>query len=219
MHPLYSEFAKLLESEQKDACVRWVQTKLAEKSFSIMILYTEILTPVLNVIGGNENDFLAIWHEHVKTSIVRSIIENSYLKVLEERDKLGKMQKAKVLVMCPPEEYHGLGARMVADFFTIAGFETTYIGENTPLGSVESAIKLLKPVYVAISITNPYHLFSTQKIVALIRKTDPSIKILIGGNATRKDPQMAQKVGADLQLASVSEIMQLGSTKSSMEAN
>lgn len=212
MNPLYEEFKKLLESEQKEQCVNWALTHLKENKFTVVKLYSEILTPALNSITNPEDDiFTSIWKEHVKTSIVRTIIENSYPFALKERDTTckGKLDQ-KVLVICPPDEYHEIGARMVADFFTIAGYTVIFIGANTPLEAFLSALTIEKPVITAISVSNPYHLFSTKKIIERIREKQISgMKIVVGGHAFANNPEAYKTIGADIQIQTFKELCEL----------
>jgi methanogenic corrinoid protein MtbC1 len=60
---------------------------------------------------------------------------------LEERDHLGKKKEEKVIVMCPEFEDHDMGARMVSDFFTIAGYEAVFIGAKTPIKTILKAVE------------------------------------------------------------------------------
>ena len=97
------------------------------------------------------------------------MIENCYPFVVHERDqKYHSPARGKVIVVCPTEELHEIGARMVVDFFTLCGYTTTFIGANTPQDEIVSAIQVLKPVYIAISITNYYNLIAARNAVELI---------------------------------------------------
>ncbi|MEX2715400.1 MAG: B12-binding domain-containing protein [Candidatus Sigynarchaeum springense] len=210
---LKAEFMKLLEEEDKEKCVNWALDQL-ERGLKIADLYINVLTPALNMIVCLEkNEAMCIWKEHVKTSIVRTIIEIAYPFVLKQRDasKYAKNKEVGVLVLCPPEETHEIGARMVADFFSMAGYKAIFIGSSTPSASVLSAIEATKPGFVAISVSNPYHLFKTRQIIADIKKIAPGgVKIIIGGSALKGRQDMRDKLGADMYLSSVDEISKLG---------
>nr|MDO8086348.1 cobalamin B12-binding domain-containing protein [Candidatus Sigynarchaeum springense] len=210
---LKAEFMKLLDEEDKEKCINWALDQLG-RGLKVADLYINVLAPSLNAIVCQEkNESMCIWKEHVKTSIVRSIIENAYPFVLKQRDtnKHAKNKDMEVLVICPPEETHEIGARMVADFFTMAGFKTIFIGSSTPSASILSAIETTKPRYVAISVSNPYHLFKTRQIIAEIKKAAPAgVEIIIGGSALKDRQDALEKLGADKYLASVDEISKLG---------
>ncbi|HMF31113.1 MAG TPA: hypothetical protein VKK79_06850, partial [Candidatus Lokiarchaeia archaeon] len=117
---LYVEFRSLLDQEKKEECVDWALAKVANNEIEVVQLYTDILTRTLNNITCEDEDkWACVWREHVKTGIVRTIIECCYPYVKTARDlRCGETRKGKALVLCPKEEYHELGARVVADFFT-----------------------------------------------------------------------------------------------------
>ncbi|HEY5309978.1 MAG TPA: cobalamin B12-binding domain-containing protein, partial [Casimicrobiaceae bacterium] len=48
-------------------------------------------------------------------------------------------------------DLHELGARMVADFFEMEGWDSYYTGANTPTGGVVQAIVERRPDVLAIS--------------------------------------------------------------------
>ena len=213
MHKLFEEFRGLIEAEDKERAVSWAMEKIKSGSLKVVELYTKILAPALNGVDWcNEDDRICIWKEHVRTSIVRTILELCYPVVLRERDDRcgGKIEKC-VLVLCPPNEYHEIGAKMVADFFTIAGFNTVYIGANTPKKAVIAAIELNKPDYIAISVSNPYHVLSIQSIIKAIRTNPdiPPLKVIVGGSAIKSVPELYKTIGADYHMETFDDICNL----------
>jgi MerR family transcriptional regulator, light-induced transcriptional regulator len=200
------DFFDALEREDKKYCVEWAMEKLAAHQLDIFSLYAGVLTPALNMHASCENDdFSCIWKEHVRTGIVRTIIESSFLQVIKERDDLGFENNDKiVIVLCPPKETHEIGARMIADFFTIYGYDTIFVGSDTPTKSFLAAIEDYHPRYIAISTTNPYNVFHLQKTIEQIRaiKKYDDIKIIVGGSAFKDHPDLFQTVGADMQMNS-----------------
>ncbi|NMC04730.1 MAG: cobalamin B12-binding domain-containing protein [Candidatus Lokiarchaeota archaeon] len=209
---MQAEFQKLLEEEDKEKCVNWAIKQL-ENGMNVTDLYGKVLAPSLNgIVCVEENDAMCIWKEHAKTSIVRAIIEIAFPFVLKQRDPKHSGNKDKtVLVMCPPEETHEIGARMVADHFTLAGFTTIFVGSSTPARSFLAAIKATKPRYVAISVSNPYHLFKTKQVIAEIKKAaNEGMEIIVGGSALKDRQDAREKLGADIYMANAGEISKLG---------
>ena len=156
---------------------------------------------------------ICIWKEHVRTAIVRTIIECCYPYIIKERDKkTGSASRGRVVVFCPPDEQHELGPRMVADFFTLFGFAVTFTGANVPVENVLNAIEYIKPDYIAISITNYYNLMVTKRLIDKIRKAQSnlSFSIILGGQACRENAEECRKIGADMVLDSFEEIEKLG---------
>lgn len=208
MEEIKKQITALLEEENKEACYQYVMGKLAAGEIDVMTLYGEILTPILNTWQCSLDDKnICIWKEHVRTAIVRTIVESCYPYVIRMRDQRNTPKKATAVVICPPEEYHDLGARMVADIFTILGCNSVFVGQNTPYEDFYNAIHGIRPQFVAISVSNYYNLVATRKIIDELRLTvDYPITIMVGGGAFYLDPEKYKKVGADYLSTSFEDI-------------
>ncbi|MCU0859635.1 MAG: cobalamin B12-binding domain-containing protein [Thermoplasmata archaeon] len=211
-HPRYAEFIELLEREDRGRSIGFCQRLLADGTVDIPTLYSGFLAPSLNHMECVDDEESCIWKEHVRSSIVRSIIENCYPSVLKERDaRFGPGSVGKVLVACPVDELHELGARMVTDYFTMAGFEALFVGANTPMRVIESAVRSLRPAIVAISVTNYYHLFAAEKVISVLRGVDTGkrFKVVVGGRAFEGHPEAVKQVGADILAEGFDDILVL----------
>lgn len=214
MHPLFTQFNQYLSQSDKEACLRFVIDALQNEKVDIVTLYNEILSPALTEpVCLAEKREICIWEEHVRTSIIRTIIENCYLYVIRERDrKYHSPARGKVIVVCPPEELHEIGARMVLDFFTLCGYQGTFIGANTPQDEIVNAIRYIQPAFVAISVTNFYNLVAARQAVGLICDQKGALKfqLILGGSACRNHTPICRELGADLVLQTFEDIHKLG---------
>jgi methanogenic corrinoid protein MtbC1 len=210
MHPLYDEFISHLNAEDKEECVRLILARLQDRSIEVPALYNEILTPAMQADFCAETEkAVCIWKEHIRTSIVRTIIECAYPYVIEERNAgHGATLKGRAAVVCPPGELHELGARMVADFFSLGGFEATFVGANTPPDDIISAVKYFKPDFVAVSVTNYYNLVAARRLILRMKEIDggASFRLILGGRACRDNPDTCREMGADMVLQTFAEI-------------
>lgn len=181
-----NQFQQYLGTYDKDCTIEYSMSLLSEKKITVQELYEKILTPSLNSISMTRAEEASeIWKEHLMTNIVRTIIECAYPYVLKEKQiHKGEYKTQRVIIVCPEEEYHEIGARMGADFFVIMDYEVFYIGCNTPKETLYSAIETLHPDVIAISITNTLNLVSLKRIVKELKeKTGSSVKILLSGSA------------------------------------
>ncbi len=219
MHPLYEEFVGHLAREDKPRCVELAISKLSQGDINVVTLYNEVLTPALNSARYSaEEGAVRVWEEHVRTSIVRTIVENAYPFVQREKKaRNGGAPRKAVIVVCPTEEFHEIGARMVADFFELAGFDATFVGANTPQEEILEALAVLKPTYVAVSATNTYSLVPARRLLAQLRdlreRTGAGFQIIVGGHAFQKNPVLVQEMGADLHLSTFADIRRLAEAK------
>ncbi len=199
MEEIKNYLVELLEAEDKEACYSYTMGLLKEDKIDVIELYSKVLTPILNNWECKLKDKnICIWKEHVRTAIVRTIVESCYPYIIQKRNDLQPIQKGTAVVMCPPEEYHDLGARMVADFLTVMGYESIFVGQNTPYKDFMNAIYTIEPSVIAISVGNYYNLVATKKIIQEIRETvNNPIHIIVGGVAFNGKQEIAEKIGAD----------------------
>lgn len=207
----YEEFLALLEAENKQKAVQYALNLLESGKTDVRTLYSQILAPSLNQMQCRLADKkVCIWKEHVRTGIVRTIVECCYPYVVKERDKAGSAKNKTTVVICPPEEYHDLGARMVADFFTLCGWDAVFVGGNTPYNDFYNAASQIRPDIIAISITNYYTLVAARKIIADLKALlGASVKIVVGGYAVREATGNFETLGADYRAETFEDIKKI----------
>lgn len=211
MEILYESLLTSLQEENKEKALNICLTALKEKTVTVVDLYQNILSPALNhIIDEYPHDEDLIWREHVRSGIVRNIVEAAFPYVLEERDRFGEPNKENVIVMCPEYEDHDLGARMISDFFTITGYNSTFIGAKTPIKTIQRAVEIVSPKYLCISVTNYYNLISVKKTIESIKSsTHKNITFLLGGSAFISNPNAYKEVGGDYLLNNFLDIIDL----------
>ncbi|MGL4484582.1 MAG: cobalamin B12-binding domain-containing protein, partial [Anaerovoracaceae bacterium] len=206
------KFYEILDKMDKKEAVDYCLYLLETDKIDVITMYTELLTPALNNISCKlDNPHLCIWEEHIRTGIVRTILECSYPYVIKSRETQNKETKLTggdtAVVLCPPEELHDLGAKMIADYLCILGYETVYAGSNMPYDDFINGIIAVRPKIIALSVSNFYNLVVTKKIIKDIReKTGNETKIIVGGNAFSGKGNNAESVGADFYAASIEDI-------------
>lgn len=213
MEQYYIDFLNLLEKEDRYGCIKYAQELLKQKKLCVVDLYEKIIAPAIQNITCKLNEkSMCIWQEHVRSSIVKSVIENCYIYVAEEANKNSDLEKKeKVVVLCPEGEYHDIGARMISDFFVILGYDAIFVGSDTPKSDFLAAINHIKPKYAVISVTNYYNLVAAKKAIENIKNTTTEeVKIIVGGNAFKSNRGTYIKIGADILINDFKDIENLG---------
>ena len=208
----YDKFLKLLSVEDKEGAVKYALEILERGEMDVPALYEQVVGPSLkNMACSLDNKQWCIWREHIRTGIVRSVIECCIPYVMKERRARGSEGKGKVVLACPTEEYHELGIRMVADMFTMAGYDVALIGANTPFTDILSATEYFRPKVLGISATSNYAIFGAERAIKKVREKFPekSLMIIVGGNAFESNPDACRRIGADACLSSFKEILAL----------
>ena len=198
-------FFEYLSHEDKKSAVEFAYKLLNENLLSIEELYLELLAPSLSHFYCTEKDEdICIWKEHFRTSVIRTILETSYVFILKRLKNIKKIDQ-KIVVLTPAFEYHEIGAIMNTHFFLLEGFDANYIGANTPKSEIIQAIRAYQPHYVALSVTNPYNLVITKQTTDEIRRFFPEVKIILGGQAFH-DRCALQAITYDYILNSLSDL-------------
>lgn len=97
------------------------------------------------------------------------------------------------------DELHEMGIRMVADIFEMEGWDTYYVGADTPIESILQTIKDHGGDVLGVSTTMTFHINRTVELIECVRQTTlgEEIKIIVGGYPFNIAPQLYQHVGAD----------------------
>ena len=160
------------------------------KTFNLKVIW-----PVLYRMGLLwQSGQISIADEHLVTNLVRRIATVQHSRFATLNVTLGK-----VVVSSTANEYHEVGAQMVADFLGMEGWDVTYLGANVPSWILLETIKQNKPFMLALSVAIETNLVKVQQLIDAVRE-DPEIrdiKIMVGGNAFNRSPLVWKRIGAD----------------------
>jgi methanogenic corrinoid protein MtbC1 len=108
-------------------------------------------------------------------------------------------RKGKVLVTAAPNEFHVIGAQMVANCLEINGWDVDYLGADTPPQDLVSYVLELEPSIVVISVAMPFNLLNAKDIIGRIDEAFPERRprIMLGGLAFMNQPDLASRIGGD----------------------
>ena len=165
-----------------------------EQGAVVKDLYLHIFQPALLEIGRLwQMHQLSVAQEHYCTAATQMIMSQLYPYVFAT-EKNGR----KLVATCVDGELHEIGARMVADFFELDGWDTYYLGANAPADSIVRTLAARHVDLLAISATMTTHIHSVRDLIALVH-ANPGIqvKILVGGYPFNVMPTLWQQVGAD----------------------
>lgn len=195
------EFQRKMLTRDKTGCAKLVIDSLEAGELDVVELYEEVLSPSLSSISGNNTEQkISIWDEHMRSGIVRMAIELSYPYIVK-KDTV-QLDSPRAMIFCIEEEYHELGARMTTDFLTLLGFDSYFIGANTPEEEAIDAALELKPDLVCISASNFYNLVKIQEVIDSLRELISKDKakpfsIVVGGYAVANTEGVKEHVKPD----------------------
>lgn len=226
INALLTAFKEALDRFDRQAALAVALKALEDGDLDIPSLYEQVIAPSLNRIASNaEVQKIPIWQEHLQSNIVRTVVENLYPYVVSKAAAVkekGSSQNSNesspegfsqplALVVCLEEEYHELGARMTADYLTLVGFNTYFVGANTPRGEILSAILTLAPQVVCVSVTNYFHLTRLQHLITALKGdwTLQPFKLAVGGYAVHHSSNVSALVTADFYLKDFNDIQKM----------
>jgi methanogenic corrinoid protein MtbC1 len=169
--------------------------KAARTSMTVRELYLGVIQPSQRELGALwETGQITVAQEHVVTAITQSVISQLYSQF-----PFGSRNGLRALIACAPGELHELGARMVADFLELEGWDVVFLGASTPIPDVIRAVLEHKSHVFGISATIAFNLPAAVELISGMREksnTHP-VKIVAGGRAFGLSQRMPQQVAAD----------------------
>jgi methanogenic corrinoid protein MtbC1 len=165
-----------------------------EAGLSVREIYLRVLQPVQHEVGRLwQAGRISIGHEHYCTNATQLVMARLYPHVFSG-DRGGR----RAVVACVRGELHELGARMVSDFFEMAGWDSVFLGANTPRQRVIATLVERPTHLLAIGVTMLDQVEEARQLIADVRGSAASrVKILVGGHAFRGDSVAWQEIGAD----------------------
>ena len=152
-----------------------------DEGLDLITIYEGIIRKALYEVGNLwEYNRISVATEHMASAISEKVINEVYMKTPS-----GRSVNRKAIISCIENEAHLIGARMINDIFELNGWDTYFLGANTPAGELIRFSKAAHPHIIAISVSIYFHIPSLIKLIDLIRTELPDIRIVIGGQAFR----------------------------------
>jgi len=155
------------------------------KGISIKDIYLEVFQKSQYEIGRLWlSNRISVAKEHYCSAATQMIMSQLYQYIFSS-ERIGR----KMVAACVGGELHELGIRMVADFFEMEGWDTYYLGANSPATTIIKAAEENEADMIALSIAMPFHRNLLKETISTIRKSNmgKDVKIMIGGTAINKN--------------------------------
>lgn len=182
----------LLQGDRRTASAVILQE--VQSGTPIKEIYLRVFQPTLREIGRLwQTNQISVAHEHFFTASTQVIMSQLYPYILT-----GGRKNRSVVVCCVSGELHEIGARMVADFFEMEGWDSHFLGANTPIPSIVKIVEERRADILALSATMTFHVKEVAEIITAVHKNSPmQVKILVGGNPFNLSQGLWRAVGAD----------------------
>jgi len=184
-----------LRSGNRVAAAELIQQAVHQQQIPIRTLYLSVFQASLREVGR-------LWHihqltvaeEHYFTAATQLIMAQLY-PLIFKTPRLGR----KMIAACVGDELHEIGVRMIADFFEMEGWDSIYLGANTPVASLIDEVHKVRPSLIALSATLLPHIEIMGEIISCL-KSDPVtawISVVVGGYPFNVDQRLWRLIRAD----------------------
>ncbi|QTA80178.1 Cobalamin (vitamin B12)-binding domain-containing protein [Desulfonema limicola] len=172
----YQEFFSYLMKGSRLKCCEIVNNQLKE-NIPVKQIYVQLFERALYEVGRLwEFNKISVATEHMCTAITESLMNFIYNKI-SMKDNCSK----NVIISSVENEMHQVGGKMVADIYEIHGWNSFFLGANTPLNELIRFAREIVPDTIALSLSVYFHMEYLEKMIIKIREALPETKIIVGG--------------------------------------
>ncbi len=178
---IYSAYNSALLQGDRITCFKIVES-LLQQNIGPHAIYTELFQRSLYEVGEMwERNKISVAVEHMATSITELLLASVYPYATSGKIKRGK----KAVISCSVNEFHQIGARIVADTMDMEGWDVSFLGANTPTRDLLSLIQDRKPELLGLSLSIYFGMSSLIRTIEEVRAAFPGLHIVVGGQAFR----------------------------------
>ncbi len=167
----------LLKSDRRD-CADVVYGHM-DRKLPVKSLYQNLFRPSLYRVGELwEQNRISVATEHMATAITEGLMNEIFPKIISSK-RVGK----RIIIASVEGEMHQVGGKMVADIFEMHGWDSFYVGANTPVRELMRLMEEISPHLLGLSLSVYYHFGALKEMIRKIHQRWPDLQILVGGQA------------------------------------
>jgi len=188
--------------------LREIANRSINSEESLSDFYLKVVQPAMYEIGYLwQTGEISVAEEHLATSLMNRLMASTYSMI----ETVPSHPRRKAVVLSSQNEYHELGARILADLLELSGWNVSYLGANTPVSEVLKHLKKNLPFLLAISVTMSFNLDLTKKLIQSVRYDSDfeATKIMVGGLVINESEDLWKRLGADGTAESAVEAIEL----------
>jgi MerR family transcriptional regulator, light-induced transcriptional regulator len=205
---LATRFIKLLLNGERHVASRLILDAV-DSGIPVKDIYLHVFQPSQRELGRLwQLNQISVAQEHYCTAATQLIMAQLYPRIFRT-EKNGR----KIIATSIGGELHEIGVRIIADFFEMEGWDTYYLGANSPTTAIVQAIADRGADLLAVSATMTFHIRAVESLIATVRTSVRSndVKVLVGGYPFNLEPELWKRVGADAYAADASEAVAVAS--------
>jgi signal transduction histidine kinase len=158
-------------------------------------VYVDLLEPAMVELGRRwETQQVTVAQEHFVTAGVQQLMAE-----LEPSAFAVPRRGRRVVAACVEGAMHTVGLRMICDVLELAGWDTWFLGADTPHADMLAEVARRGAEVLAVSASLPEQVETVRRLVADVRSSPElrGVRVLVGGRPFAGDPALWRAVGAD----------------------
>jgi methanogenic corrinoid protein MtbC1 len=167
----------------------------AEGGTPVRDIYLQVFQPCQRETGRLwQNRSISVAQEHYCTAATQLVMSQLYPYIFSTERK-----GLTCVTTSVSGELHELGIRMVSDFLEMEGWDTYYLGANTPTASILKTLQERGAQVLGVSSTMAFHVGIVRDLIEAVRADEAcrGVKIMVGGYPFNAVDDLWQKIGAD----------------------
>ena len=147
------------------------------------LIFHNIVKPLLYRTGDDwETGQITVLQEHFISNLLIRRLEMLFQTLMIDP------MLPRAAALCPPDEQHSIGLMLFALFLKKRGHDVLFLGENTPIETLQTFIKANNVKLLTVSVTIKEHAKDVFKRLAEIKQQVPSVRIVLGGHGIKNPP-------------------------------
>jgi len=190
---LARDYFLLLRDHDRDAAGARLRDAM-RGGLSVQEMYLDALAPALREVGrlwalGE----MSVADEHEFSEATQRIMSSLLPVPLPPPSR-----RLRCVVVPASGELHLVGARMVADFLSLAGLDTRFSGGDLSIGQLKEMLLASPPDLLALSVTLHENVNAAADTIAALRARRElgRMRIMAGGQAFNARPDLWSRIGA-----------------------
>ena len=174
----YQTYLDNLLSGRRAECGEFVEQLISE-GWGMRDLYLKLFHQSLYDIGILwEQNQISVAAEHLATAVTESLLTLVYPAVFGA-ERMGK----RIVVSCVANEFHQIGAKMIADVCELNGWDSYFLGANTPSDALIDLLDRVRPHLLGLSLSVYFNLSRLLEVIEQVKERFPDLPIIAGGQA------------------------------------
>lgn len=178
LEPLAAAYLEALLQGERQQAVALV-TGAVDAGRDLREVYESVLAPVQREVGSRwQHGQITVAVEHYCTAVTQLVMAQLHPHVFATpRNGL------RLVATSARGNLHEVGIRMVSDVFELEGWDTYYLGANTPDEAVVAAVADTAADLLLVSATLPDHVAAVRDLIAAMRATQTTrdVPVIVGG--------------------------------------